>query len=108
MIPHFPNMGPHHRFERRSPQHDPRKNIHLDQTRTRSAREIDLGTPKKGIHQTIKEPIRRPLLLHKKERQETATSARLPETQPMDHPQPIPHTSHFRTDKLSKRGIIIL
>ena len=101
-------MGPHHRSERRSPQHDTWKNICPNQTRTGSAGRIHPRAPEEGIYQTIEEPLHYPLLLHKKERQETVTSTRLPETQPMDHLQSIPPTTHPETNKPSKRSISVL
>ena len=108
MIPQTKDLGPCHRVEEGHPCHAPRKDLRPHSRREESTASLRRETPQKGIHRTIEEPIRRPLLLHQKERRQAETSPRLSTAKRTHHTKPIPPTTHPRTHQPSTKRSTIL
>ena len=95
-------MGPRNRTEKGRTQYPSRENILTHPVRTKSPPGVHQGTPAEGIHPSLEKPIRRPLLLHQKERRETPPCPGLPSNKRVDNKKPIPATPHPRTHQPSQ------
>jgi hypothetical protein len=103
-IPQETLLGPRNQLKTQCPKLLARKSILFDANRTRSIKRISGKTTGKRIYLTVQKPIRRPLLLHQKEKQRTTTCPGLPKDKRMDSKEPIPPSPHPRTDQSSKRS----
>src|SRR5882672_10578435 len=72
-LPRTTYLGSRHRPKTWGPHYAPGKNLLAYRSRTGRAEEVRHRTYPKGLHSSIQEPLRRPLLFHQKERRKTST-----------------------------------
>ena len=87
-------MGPCYRTKKGRPQHTPREDILPHPVRTESTAGVHQGTPAERVHPPLEKSIRRPILLHQKERRETPPRPGLPSDKRMDHKKSLSTTPH--------------